>query len=322
MIDRRMLVGGGLGMLLAGPASAQAKRDAPIDTAAPDWTHERVALWPGSPPGATQVPIVPRLKANPEPILTGVATPFLAVFRPAKPDGRSLLVIPGGGYVNLAIGARGADVARLYNAEGITAFVLVYRLPTEGWAERWNVPLQDAQRAIRLIRANATGYGIDPAKLGVIGFSAGGHLAAMTAVGHADKIYEPVDAADQQPVKPAFAGLFFPALTPDVVPASLTFPHLFGTDAPAEARARYLPMTRVTAETPPLFIAHALDDKTVSPDGSIQMLQIARKAGIVTEGHFFTRGGHGLQPRLTGPTGTGGQWADLFSRWMRDRMQA
>jgi acetyl esterase/lipase len=317
VIDRRTMMGAGLGLAVS---TAAASKEVPaIRTAAPDWSHERLPLWPGSPPGQTAAPITPALKSNPNPILTGVATPFLSVFRPARPDGRSLLIMPGGGYINLAVGPRGVDVARRYNEEGITAFLLIYRLPTEGWAQRWDVPLQDAQRAMRLIRANAARYRIDPAKVAVAGFSAGGHLAAMTAVGSADTVYKPVDEADRQSAKPAFAGLFFPALSPDVVPPSRTFEHLLGPDAPAGTQARYSPIMRVTPDTPPLFIAHALDDKVVSAEGSMQMLMAARKAGIVTEGHFFTRGGHGFQPQLTGRDGPGAQWADLFSRWMRDR---
>ena len=135
---------------------------------------------------------------NRELSIRGVPMPEVHVFRAAKPDGSALLSVPGGGYGFLAVQNEGIDVADRFNAERTTVFVLTYRLPTEGWANRAQVPLQDAQRAMRLIRARAADLRIDPARLGVLGFSAGGHLAADLAVSFEQRIYAPVDAADRQ----------------------------------------------------------------------------------------------------------------------------
>src|SRR3546814_7568052 len=122
--------------------------------------------------------------------LRGIAAPELGVYPAERPDdGRALIVIPGGGYEFLSIQNGGINIARAFNARGITAFVLTYRLPGEGWSARADVPLQDAQRAIRLVRANAARWRIDPAKLGIVGFSAGGHVAATLATSFDERVY-------------------------------------------------------------------------------------------------------------------------------------
>src|SRR5436305_9462135 len=134
--------------------------------------------------------------------LRGIASPEIQVYRPARPDGSALLALPGGGYGFLSVQNEGLDVAERFNAERTTIFVLAYRLPGEGWANRHLVPLQDAQRAMRLIRSRAADLRIDPARLGVIGFSAGGHLAAHLAPAFATPTYAPVDGAGPPPGPP------------------------------------------------------------------------------------------------------------------------
>jgi acetyl esterase/lipase len=222
-IGRRALLGGALGAGVARAAAAQQWGDPPTpawgDPAAPPWpAKERFALWPGVPPGAP-----PTLPA-PHPTMNGpagarelwlreIAVPEVHVFRPARPDGSALLALPGGGYQFLSVQNEGLDVAQRHNGWGTTVFVLAYRLPGEGWAERHLVPLQDAQRAMRLIRARAADFRIDPARLGIVGFSAGGHLAADLATAHAEPVYRPLDAADRLSARPAFAGLVYPVTT-------------------------------------------------------------------------------------------------------------
>ncbi len=149
----------------------------------PAWeAAERIPLWDGAPPGG---PFVARkdLDRRGPTFVTGVTMPDLHVFQPAKANGRALLVMPGGAYSFVSIRNEGVGVANVFAKLGYTVFVLTYRLPGEGWTPRADVPLQDAQRAMRLIRARAARYGVDPAKVAVLGFSAGGHLAASLLTG-------------------------------------------------------------------------------------------------------------------------------------------
>src|SRR5438309_411512 len=201
-IARRTLLGGGIALLAgsaaaqSGPTPAAGAPDAPLFP-----PRERFPLWPGKPPGAPAKPIAPNWTMNNSPPnrelwIRGVPSPEVHVYRPARPDGSSLLVLPGGGYEFLSVQNEGLDPAERFNAERTTVFVLTYRLPVEGWSNRSQVALQDAQRAMRLIRSRAREFGIRPDNLGVLGFSAGGHLAADLAVGHTGRLYEPVDEAD------------------------------------------------------------------------------------------------------------------------------
>src|SRR4051812_49352012 len=208
--------------MIAAAAAAQDYHD-PAAVAkgpgAPPWpSKERFPLWPGSPPGA------PHQLPRPEWTMSGdasyrqlwikgIAAPEVNVFRPALPDGSAILVIPGGGYEFIAIQNEGIDAAERFNAERTTVFVLSYRLPAEGWGDRAVAPLQDAQRAMRLIRSRAADFRIDPARLGILGFSAGGHLAADLAVSFDQPTYRPIDAADTLPARPAFAALIYPVTT-------------------------------------------------------------------------------------------------------------
>ena len=184
---RRTFIGGAATFGLSGTAAAQSAQK--IFTPLPPWPpRETLMLWPTLPPG-TPPGIAPSREPVPLPLGTlqrwekGIRHPYIGVFRPQRPDGRAVLVMPGGGYVFVSLINEGVNVARVLNPLGITVFVLAYRLPGEGWFNRTDVPLQDAQRAMRLIRANAAHYRIDPAKLGILGFSAGGHLGG-TPVGH------------------------------------------------------------------------------------------------------------------------------------------
>ena len=326
-IDRRSLIGASIGLTLASAAAAQGWPEASDAAGAidrPNWPPEHFALWPkGKIPGARAKLPTPNDTMNGPPghrqlWLRGVAEPIVAVYRPAKPDGRALLVIPGGGYGFLSVQNEGIDVADTYTPEGITAFLLAYRLPGEGWDDRWNVPLQDAQRAMRLIRANATRYGIDPDKLGIIGFSAGGHLAASLATAYDDKVYAPLDAADALSARPRFAGLLYPVIDSALGINGDTYKNLLGPNPDPAIRARYDTDKRVTAETPPLFIAQALDDGTVDPRNSLAMLAAARAAKVPVEAHLFDKGGHGFGPkRMAADALTTKLWPELFSAWMR-----
>ena len=219
-MDRREAIGLGLlgATLLSQAATAQ-----PVAMAAdgylPGDSREFVPLWPGVPPGGDGIALTLRFTETIEPdgfhvrSVSRIQTPGLFVYRPAKPNGLSILVIPGGSYVSEGMDRGGREVAQRFADAGITAFILRYRLPGEGWRNRSDVPLQDAQRAMRLIRATASRYGIDPNRLGVIGFSAGGHLAASLATRFGAAVYAPVDGMDSQSARPIVAGLMYPVVT-------------------------------------------------------------------------------------------------------------
>lgn len=314
-MDRRSLIGLGTLALAAMQTRALAQ-----GLAAPPDPDETIPLWPGTPPGLLNLDLVPRVvEASPEPEFyhnrqrTGVARPVLDVFRPAVPNGSSVLIMPGGGYRQLDFDVEGYDVARVMSAIGVTAFVLTYRLPHEGWRDAANVPLQDAQRAMRLIRNGAARLAIEPMRAGVIGFSAGGHLAASLATRASAKVYAPVDDADMQSAAPAFAALLYPVITmlpPFAHEASREV--LLGDLPSTEMRAAYSCERLVTRDTPPCFLAAAIDDPDVPVDNALAMLASLRAAHVPSELHAFGEGGHGFGLGIGQPAAA---WPELFIRW-------
>lgn len=307
-IDRRTaLIGAGLAVL---PAVAGAQ------TVASD---EIIDLWPGPPPGRTDAKIVRSIEArkedpaHPDRWVRGIDRPVLIVRRPARPNGAAMLVIPGGGYGFLSYDNEGTSQADWLNARGITAFILLYRLPAEGWNRRQDVPLQDAQRAMRLIRARASAFHIDAKRVGVLGFSAGGHLAGSLATRHTEPTYDPIDAADRLPTRPDIAGLGYP-----VVSLEALFTHggsrdnLLGQDSPEAMRRAYSVDRRVDAQTAPIFIFHATDDTLVPPANAIALFQAMEAAKRPVALHMFEDGEHGFGVKLP-KIKQGSVWPDLFA---------
>lgn len=320
--DRRTFLGSGLA-LLAGAAAAQAPGPFAGDPSAPFFPpSERFPLWRGSPPGAPAKPIVPNWTMNNGPPnrelwIRGVPFPEVHVYRAAKPDGSALLALPGGGYEFLSVQNEGIDAAERFNAERTTVFVLTYRLPVEGWANRSQVALQDAQRAMRLIRSRAAEYRIDPARLGAIGFSAGGHLAADLATAFDERTYAPVDAADKLSARPAYIGLVYPVISLDTkISLGASSPNLLGPNPPADLVAARSPALHVTPETPPSFVAAAFDDGLILIDNSLTWIEACRRAKVPVETHLFSDGGHGFGFHLPKDL-PGSRWPDLFALWMR-----
>jgi acetyl esterase/lipase len=312
-----LLLGGTL--LLGRNANALAQEPEPPPPAAEvpaNWRRgTTVPLWPGSPPGVAGY--------RPQPLPAGwssayrrnVAIPELQVFRPRHSNGMAVLTMPGGAYWFVSIANEGADLAPRLTARGYTVFVLTYRLPGEGWDARANVPLQDAQRAVRLIRSRATEFRIDPAKVAVLGFSAGGHLAATLATRYAEPTYAAVDAADREDPRPVAAGLIYPVITMrEPHTHALSRRQLLG-DAPsiADVELRSADL-QVGAKTPPVFLVHAMDDAAVPIENSLQMLQALRTAGRPVEAHLLQQGGHAFG--IGRPGTPSAQWIELFSAWL------
>jgi acetyl esterase/lipase len=276
---------------------------------------ERIPLWPGQPPGGP-FRAQPRSPwATTPDLMTNIDTPALHVFRSPRPSGQGLLVIPGGAYVLVSIGIEGVDLADRFNPAGVTVFVLTYRLPGEGWSSRQDAPLQDAQRAMRLIRSRAAEFGVDPERLTTVGFSAGGHLNASLATDYASRVYEPVDAADQLSSKPFAAALIYPVIAMEPPYAHMGSRYqLLGPDPSPELVARRSPAQHVGPDTPPIFLAHALDDDAVPPENSLMVMTAMRAAKRPVEAHFFQEGRHAFG--IGRPGTPSAQWPDLFLAWL------
>lgn len=321
-IGRRAFLGTGLAMMAAAAGAQSEPTSYSADPNAPLWPpKEHFALWPGQPPGAARKKVVPNWTMNNAPPnrelwIRGVPMPEVHVFRAAHADGSALLAFPGGGYEFLSVQNEGMDAAERFNAERTTVFVLTYRLPGEGWANRATVPLQDAQRAMRLIRSRAGELKIDPDRLGAIGFSAGGHLAADLAVSFDQRVYEPVDAADQLSARPAFVGLVYPVATLESFTHGGSRDNLLGPNAPQDLISARSPERHVTSATPPTFVAAAFDDGTVPIDNSLAWIDSCRRAKTSVEAHLFAQGGHGFGFHLPREN-PGSLWPELFARWMR-----
>jgi acetyl esterase/lipase len=316
--DRRQLLGLGAALLLGGARTAgAAESPAPPSLPVPaNWQRAaRLPLWTGMPPGAeTYSPPAPP-GDWPASYVRSVSMPELHVFRPARPNGRSVLVMPGGAYWFVSVVNEGADLAPRLTARGYTVFVLTFRLPGEGWAARSDVPLQDAQRAMRLIRSRATDFSLDPARVAALGFSAGGHLAATLATRHAQRVYAARDAADQLDARPWAAGLIYPVVTlRDPWTHELSRQLLLGEDPTQEQIDRRSAELHVDASTSPLFLCHAFDDTAVPIDNSLRMLDAMRQAKRPVEAHLLQEGGHAFG---VGRPGTpSAQWIDLLCAWL------
>src|SRR6185295_6576362 len=271
-------------------ANALAPPPTPSQTSRSWAAAPTLPLWPSAPPGGSFVAAT--LPAGwPAPFVANVATPELRVFKPQRANGQAVLAIPGGGYLFVSVQNEGADFAAKLNELGYTVFVLVYRLPGEGWQQGEDVPLQDAQRAVRVIRANASRWAVDSRTLSVVGFSAGGHVAATLATDFAQPVYAPVDPADAGSARPFATALIYPVVTmalPGTHAVSREL--LLGPNPSPTQIARRSAQLHVGADTPPLFLVHALDDAAVPVTNSLDLLAAMRAANRPVEAHLLQEG--------------------------------
>jgi acetyl esterase/lipase len=245
-----------------------------------------------------------------------VTNPALFVFLPPKETatGTAVLICPGGGYSALAFSHEGHAVARWLNENGIAGIILKYRLPSDMIMKDKSVgPLQDAQEAMRIIRRNASLWNIDPHKIGVIGFSAGGHLASTLSTHFDEKVYEVKDTTS---ARPDFSLLIYPVITME---ASFTHAgsrgNLIGENPSEEAIKRFSNELQITENTPPAYLVHSGDDKSVPVKNSIVYYEGLQKLGIPAELHIFQKGGHGYGMSVN--RGTQSSWPDLCLKWMK-----
>lgn len=280
-------------------------------------------LWPGEAPGSAGLAVQEQLVERSEDPATfkdravsGITLPTLTVCRPEKPNGLAMLVAPGGGYQRIVVDKEGLEIAEWLNALGITVFLLKYRLPGEGHANGSEVFLQDAQRAMRLIRANAIRFGISPMRVGAMGFSAGGHVVASLGTRFDAKVYEPVDAVDGNSARPDFMVLGYPVITMDATYAHAgSRQNLLGETPSAETVKLHSAEFNVTPQTPPCFIVLPDDDTSVPAENSVRFYFALRRGGVRCEMHIYQQGGHGFGIRLAKGPVRG--WTRLCEDWLR-----
>jgi acetyl esterase/lipase len=265
-----------------------------------------IDVWPGQAPGekgAVGAEKVLEGKPGERPVkrITNVTRPTLTVFKPArdKDTGAAVLIAPGGGYNILAWDLEGEEVAGWLNSLGVTGIVLKYRVPRRPGAGPGAPPqaLMDAQRALSLVRSKAGEWGIDPKRIGMLGFSAGGHLTAWASTNFDRRSYEPGDAIDKVSCRPDFTVLVYPA-------------YLLAKGGQAELS----PEIRVTKTTPPTFLAHAGDDG-ITAENSVALYRALKKAGLPAELHVYATGGHGFGLRPSNkPCST---WPRRCAEWLQ-----
>ncbi len=247
--------------------------------------------------------------------IEAVQKPTLTIFLPPKEksNGTAVIICPGGSYRILAFDKEGTWVAKKFNEWGITAFVLKYRIPNDKWMLQKEIgPLQDAQRAIQLVRQNFKQWNIDTSRIGIMGFSAGGHLAS-TAATHFYKAY--VDNPTHINLRPDFQILLYPVISfKDSIAHMGSRENLIGKNASSEMIYEYSNELQVTINTPPAFIVYAEDDKTVNVLNGIYYYEALVKNKVLAELHVYEKGGHGFG--LNNKT-TKDMWADRLYNWMQ-----
>lgn len=281
----------------------------------PSAGHTQLPIWPGTPPDARPINGPETLSTTgknelvagrPYSYIGNVSQPTLTVYSPTvKNTNVAIVVFPGGGYQILAIDLEGTEVCDWLVARGITCVLLKYRVPGENKLPKSgaypNSPeaLEDAQRTVGLVRLHAAEWHIDPHRIGVLGFSAGGHLVAATSTNFQRRIYRSVDAADHVSCRPDFAVAIYPG-------------HMLEHTWKPSQLNPYIP---VTAQTPPTFLLHAEDDPVDDVDNSLVYFAALKKGGVPVEMHLYAHGGHGFGLRRTAQPIT--VWPELVERWLQ-----
>ncbi|MAU70627.1 MAG: esterase [Pseudozobellia sp.] len=250
--------------------------------------------------------------------ISKVQEPTIEVYLPAKQNatGEAVLIFPGGGYHILAYDWEGTDIAKFLNGKGIAGIVVKYRLPTsESLKEKYNVPLIDAQRALRLVRSMAAEFNINANKIGIVGFSAGGHLASTLGTHFNEKVYNGIDAADKLSARPDFLTLVYPVITfTQSTKHSGSQKALLQGNETEELLQRFSNETQVTPETPPTLLVHATDDTAVPVENSLLFFQALKDKGVSATMHIYPKGGHGFSLARNDEHLRG--WTERMFEWM------
>ena len=299
--------------------------------------HTQIPIWPGTPPDdqliagpETATPVKQPVAGKPWTEVSNVSRPTMTVYSPGSGNtGVAVVVFPGGGYQVLAIDLEGSEVCDWLTSQGITCVLLKYRVPgVKGYAKPASYPksgpypespvaLEDAQRTLGLVRLHAAEWHIDPHKIGVMGFSAGGHLVAATSNNFERRVYAPIDAADNESCRPDFAVALYPghlALASSEWDRAYGNPGSFKTNR-EPAHFGFSPDIHVSARTPPTFLLQAEDDHVDSVDDALSYYIALKNAGVPVEIHLYTHGGHGFGLRRTKLPITA--WPALVETWLK-----
>lgn len=309
MIDRRDLL---MSALAAGGATMFGS------SAAPAQAPEEIPLWPGSPPGRGTV-------SGPEKIgetgagegaISNISAPRMRVYRPREPNGIAVIICGGGGYFRIQTGKESGPAAKWLQSRGFTAFELLYRLPGDGWEA--SAPFADAQRAMKIVRSRAGEFGLRPDRIGIMGMSAGGHLAGFTALQSGRALYAGSDRFEHVGARPDFAALLFPVvLLRAPFTGTRTRRLIIGEHPSAAAEAAWSLDTYAARDAPPFILFSSADDTTAPPGHNIALFQALSQAGCRPELHIFASGGHGWG--LGTPDQDLSQWPGIFETWITRR---
>ena len=250
--------------------------------------------------------------------ISKVQEPTIEVYLPSKSNanGQAVLIFPGGGYHILAYDWEGTDIAKFLNGKGIAGIVVKYRLPSDvSQKEKYNVPLIDAQRAMRMVRSKAKDWNIQEDKIGIIGFSAGGHLASTLGTHFNEKVYAAVDEMDEASARPDFMALGYPVVTfTQTTKHSGSEKNLLGDTDNGDLEKHFSNELQVTANTPPTFLIHATDDGSVPVENSLLFFQALKDKGVSATMHIYPKGGHGFSLAREDVHLRG--WTERLFEWM------
>jgi len=272
-----------------------------------------IPLYPSGIPNSKKTPAT-YIEKTVDDWITDVSIPMITPYFPekGKATGTAIIVFPGGGYGGLASGHEGRAVAQQFNKIGVTAFVVKYRLPSDSiMVDKTIGPLQDAQRAIQMVREHAAEWGIDPHKIGIIGFSAGGHLAS-TLLTHYSKAL--IDNPKNTSLRPDFGMLIYPVISFGSQAHVGSRENLIGKNPPQALIDLYSNEKQITSDTPPTFLVHATDDDVVPVQNSIMFYNGLIEHKVKAEMHIFEAGGHGFG--MENPKSTE-HWFDWAANWLR-----
>ncbi|MGV3459816.1 MAG: alpha/beta hydrolase [Flavobacterium sp.] len=278
--------------------------------------NETIKIWPDKIPNSIADPSYSEertVKDGQVQRISKVTEPELTLYKSNQPNGTAVLILPGGGYGHLSMQNEGEKVAQWLNSLGITTFVLKYRLPSSLiMKDKTTGPLQDVQEAMRIIRRNAESWKINPQKVGVIGFSAGGHLAATLATQYNRQVYTPIDIIS---ARPDFCMLIYPVISmTEGVTHKVSRTNLLGETPPEPLVKQFSAEMNVTVDTPPTFIIHAENDKSVPVENSRLYFRALKNNRVPAELHVYETGGHGFG---LGAEGASSYWQGDCITWMK-----
>ena len=292
-------------------------------------TATHFPVWPGNDaPGAVSSRVLPELDVHHtgnsayDRAAIGIRAPQITVYRPENPNGVGILVTPGGSYKRVVVDKEGTALAPDFTARGYTLFVMTYRLPGDGHQEGANAPLADVQRAMRTLRSQASHWKLDQQKIGVLGFSSGGHVAASLGTRHAEAVYPAGDVIDNISARPDFMALVYPVISMDdnVGHPGSRF-ELMGANPTQALRDHYSLEKRVDRQTPPTFLLHAIDDPAVKVENSLALFTALRAQHIPVEMHLFEQGQHGFGIRDAQGLPVA-EWPRLMMNWIETKMSS